>query len=65
MLKVIGKANAALLIALSALTLSACGGGGSSSSGGSGSSATELESGVYNIGRIFSDGSTQEGLSFT
>lgn len=64
MLKVIGKANAALLIALSALTLSACGGGGSSSSGGSGSSATELESGVYNIGRIFSDGSTQEGLSF-
>ncbi|MGO1503140.1 MAG: hypothetical protein ACTHWH_17860 [Marinobacter sp.] len=63
MLKVMNKANAGLLVVFSALALSACGGGGSSSSDGPDNSATELKPGVYNIGRIFSDGSSKEGLS--
>jgi len=61
MLKGVKQTAIGILAVFSALTLSACSGGGDS--GGSGSSATELKSGVYNIGRLFSNGSTKEGLS--
>tara|TARA_R110002096_G_scaffold429184_1_gene641798 strand:- start:942 stop:1727 length:786 start_codon:yes stop_codon:yes gene_type:complete len=59
------KATIGILAVFSALTLSACsgGGGGGGSSASSGSSATELKPGVYDIGRLFSNGSTKEGLS--
>lgn len=55
------QAGVSILLVCSALMFSAC--GGSSSSGGPDNSATELKPGVYDIGRIFSDGSTKEGLS--
>lgn len=56
----IKQATIGILTVFSALTLGACGGSGSDDPG---SSATELKSGVYHIGRLFSDGSTREGLS--
>lgn len=54
------QAGVSILIACSALAISACGGGSSSSSD---NSATALTPGVYNIGRVYEDRETLEGIS--
>lgn len=54
------RAGVSILIAFSALAFSACGGGSSSSSD---NSATELTPGVFNIGRVYEDRDTLEGIS--
>jgi hypothetical protein len=61
MLKEIRQAIVGIIIVFSALTLSAC---GSSSSGTKPKAqASDLKPGIFYIGRVFTDGSTKEGIS--
>lgn len=61
MLKGLRQASTGTLVVCLAFVLSGCSGGSSSSS--SQAQATALKSGVFDIGRLFSDGSTKEGIS--
>lgn len=63
MLKDMKQAGIATSVVLFALTLSACGGGGGGSSDSKPKAqSTDLKPGVYFTGRVFSDGSTAEGI---
>jgi hypothetical protein len=61
MLKKIRQASVGIIVVFSALTLSACGGGSSGTEPRA--QATELKPGVFDIGRVFTNGSRQEGIS--
>lgn len=64
MLKEIRQASLGIIVVFSALTLSACGGGGGSSGSEPKAQSTDLKPGVFYIGRVFTDESTKEGISF-
>lgn len=64
MFKLTGNVLPRFSLLFIALSLAACGGGGGSSGSEPKAQSTDLKPGVFDIGRIFSDGSTKEGISF-